>query len=46
MKRYKNAMKPSSLRFFYSRQQRCFWHATTMFIHDNNDVLARNNDVF
>ena len=37
MKRYKNAMKPSSLRFFYSRQQRCFWHATTMFFKDNRD---------
>ena len=30
MKRYKNAMKPSSLRFLFQ---------------DNNNVLARNNDV-
>ena len=45
MKRYKNAMKPSSLRFLF-KTTTMFWHATTMFIHDNNDVLARNNDVF
>ena len=37
MKRYKNAMKPSSLRFFYSRQQRCLDMTTTMFFKDNRD---------
>ena len=37
MKRYKNAMKPSSLRFFIQDNNDVFGTPTTMFFKDNRD---------